>query len=304
MAPRVVAARVMPARSRARRCFPHAVSPVRAHWPRRRGLVLQEPLTQLRYRSHGDRRYRDRPHPRRGPSAVAPAADAPLTQAPAVTDDTPATVIADDRGRTVVTEAPLSAGTAPQATVPPPTEVPLAGSGPSACTGCAVLPRAGPGTRSPVDPAPIATAPSGSAAGPARFAFQQQAMSVREGDVAARIVIRRSGDLSRTARSPGGRLTARPLPTAILPTSVRASSASSQARRAARSSCRSRTTPCRSRRGTSASCSTAAPSCASTSSTTTDPRTFLARFRPGGIPRERLWSPQERTRDSARPEHA
>ncbi len=44
-------------------------------------------------------------------AAVAPAADAPLTQAPAVTDDTPATVIADDRGQTVVTEAPVAAAT-------------------------------------------------------------------------------------------------------------------------------------------------------------------------------------------------
>ncbi len=132
-------------------------------------------------------------------AAVAPAADAPLTQAPAVTDDTPATVIADDRGRTVVTEAPVSAGTAPQAAVPPPTEVPLASTRAQpaqAVPNPALAPAPAPAR---VDPAPIATAPSGSAAGPARFAFQQQAMSVREGDVAARIVIRRSGDLSRTA---------------------------------------------------------------------------------------------------------
>jgi hypothetical protein len=37
------------------------------------------------------------------------------------------------------------------------------------------------------------------AAGPVRFVFQQDVVTVREGDVAARITIRRSGDLSGTA---------------------------------------------------------------------------------------------------------
>ena len=40
---------------------------------------------------------------------AAPDADVPLAQAPAVTDDTPATVVADGTGQTVVTQAPVHA---------------------------------------------------------------------------------------------------------------------------------------------------------------------------------------------------
>jgi len=110
---------------------------------------------------------------------AAPAADEPLAQAAAVTDDTPATVVADDAGRTVVTPAPVT----------PPADVPAAGS--------ELLPEP---ESAATAPAPVASAPVEAAAtatpGPTRFAFQQPVLSVREGDVAARIVIRRSGDLS------------------------------------------------------------------------------------------------------------
>ncbi|HKX98452.1 MAG TPA: Calx-beta domain-containing protein, partial [Steroidobacteraceae bacterium] len=58
----------------------------------------------------------------------------------------------------------------------------------------------------PVREAPVEAAPEPApapapavAAGPARFQFQQGVVTVREGDVAARITIRRSGDLSGSA---------------------------------------------------------------------------------------------------------
>jgi hypothetical protein len=119
---------------------------------------------------------------------AAPAADEPLSQAAAVTDDTPATVVADDAGRTVVMPSPDLAAAdtvlVPEVPVTPPADVPAAAA-----------------------PAPVASAPAAAEAtpqveapaatpGPTRFAFQQPVLSVREGDVAARIVIRRSGDLS------------------------------------------------------------------------------------------------------------
>jgi len=50
----------------------------------------------------------------------------------------------------------------------------------------------------PTAAAPTPTAPA-AARGPTRFDFAQPVMNVREGDVAARITIRRSGDLSRSA---------------------------------------------------------------------------------------------------------
>jgi hypothetical protein len=107
--------------------------------------------------------------------AAAPASDAPLTRAPAVTDDTPATVIADGAGETFVAEAP--AAIEPETTVPEATMPPVA-----------------------VLPAAPEAAPATAAAGPTRFGFEQEALAVREGDVAARILIRRSGDASGAAQ--------------------------------------------------------------------------------------------------------
>jgi hypothetical protein len=51
----------------------------------------------------------------------------------------------------------------------------------------------------PADSAPVAAVSRGVATGPARFAFERESLAVREGDVAARIVIRRSGDSSGSA---------------------------------------------------------------------------------------------------------
>ena len=155
-------------------------------------------------------------------SPAAPSADAPLTQAPAVIDDTPATVVADDAGRTVVTEpsalkaaapeaapAAAPADAAPTATVPQPKRQVPAGPAPvpqpkrQVSGEPAPVPqptRQGPASAPvPADSAPVTAAPARVETGPVRFAFERQALSVREGDVAARIVIRRSGDSSGTA---------------------------------------------------------------------------------------------------------
>jgi hypothetical protein len=106
--------------------------------------------------------------------AAAPVADAPVTQAPAVTDDAPATVIADGTGRTVVTAAPERAA--------PPPDAPLAEASPA-----------------PVGSAPVAAVATDIPGDLARFSFEHESLSVREGDVAARVVIRRSGNPSGTA---------------------------------------------------------------------------------------------------------
>ncbi len=115
---------------------------------------------------------------------AAPDAEVPLAQAPAVTDDTPATVVADGTGQTVVTQAPVT----------PPTDVPAALE--PEPEPAAVAPA--PVESAPVEAMPPVTAPAAESAspGPTRIAFQQPVLSVREGDVAARLVIRRTGDLS------------------------------------------------------------------------------------------------------------
>jgi hypothetical protein len=116
---------------------------------------------------------------------AVPAAEEPLSQAPAVTYDAPATVVADGAGQTVVTPAPELAAvdSAPEAPVAPSPDVPAAAAPVEAEATAAVT-------------APPATI---SAPGPTRFGFQEPVLGVREGDVAARIVIRRSGDLAGAA---------------------------------------------------------------------------------------------------------
>ena len=134
-------------------------------------------------------------------SAPAPAvvgADAPLTSAPAVTDPEPARVLAP--GANVPADAD-SAVTAADEPVPAPADEPVATQAPPAAPPpMVVAPSPGASEQAPataaVAPAPAAPVAS---AGPTRFAFQQGVASVREGDVAARITIRRSGDLSGTA---------------------------------------------------------------------------------------------------------
>jgi hypothetical protein len=126
---------------------------------------------------------------------------APLEQAPAITDDTPATVLAPGasvpeprKPATPQPEVVASADTAasqPRAAAPQPepaTELP-----PPAREIVAPPP-----PREQVVPTPPAPAPA-AVAGPTRFAFQQDVVTVRESDVAARIVIRRSGSLAGAA---------------------------------------------------------------------------------------------------------
>ena len=131
------------------------------------------------------------------PAAGTPVAEEPLAQAPAVTDPAPAMVLAPG-----ASAPPPSSPAQPEPQAPAP-----AGAAPSVDTG------AEPGASAaatPVEPPPQpviveqrpAAAPSVARAaptGPTRFSFPQSVTTVREGDVAARIVIRRSGDLSGAA---------------------------------------------------------------------------------------------------------
>lgn len=135
------------------------------------------------------------------PAAAPAAADAPLVRAPAVTEDAPATVIADGTGGTVVTATPELATPLPESSgatedgpadsaSEPATRVPATETAPAVVA-------AMPATARPVEAAPVAADPV--AAGPARFGFERETLAVREGDVAARIVIRRSGNASGAA---------------------------------------------------------------------------------------------------------
>jgi hypothetical protein len=142
-------------------------------------------------------------------AAATTGANEPLAEAPAVTDDTPATVLAPGA------KEPASAKPAQPETVapvpeaqPPVTE--SSGQAPAATTATAPPPDSAPAERAPA-PAELApgtapqTAPATAppqlarAAGPTSFSFQQSALTVRESDVAARITIRRTGDLAGTA---------------------------------------------------------------------------------------------------------
>lgn len=117
------------------------------------------------------------------PMIATEPAQAPLEQAPTVTDEAPATVLAPGATEPVTMSSvePLPVESPPVATAAPEPEArPVAEEPPVAS------PRA-------VAPVPVATI------GPARFEFSQSTLSVREGDIAARITIQRSGDLSKPA---------------------------------------------------------------------------------------------------------
>lgn len=166
-------------------------------------------------------------------TATTPA-EAPLARAPTVTDEPPPTVLAP--GATMPeatqpevaaplaadeTELPPSAETnadspapAPLETAPTPvTREPPVQAAPepkvAATRPAPKMPPPAPRQQTPSSAAPSATSatvtelpPAAAAvpqAGPARFEFVQSAMTVREGDVAARVTIRRSGDLSKPA---------------------------------------------------------------------------------------------------------
>jgi serine/threonine protein kinase len=136
----------------------------------------------------------------RAPSAPAPAsggADAPLEAAPAVTDQEPAMVLAP--GANVPADANSRATAGDEPVSAPPEEPVATQAQPAAPPPAIVEPSPGVAEQAPatVTPAPAPSAPV--AAGPTRFSFQQDIVTVREGDVAARVTIRRSGDLTGTA---------------------------------------------------------------------------------------------------------
>jgi hypothetical protein len=168
------------------------------------------------------------------PSTRSPApptsTGAPLETAPTVTDPEPATVLAPGanvpESATAREPAPGERAAAPR-TEPPPAprrEVPAtperqasamprrestaperreAAPAQTRATPPPIVEREpAPAQEAPVEAAPVEEAPAPApavAAGPTRFLFQQGVVTVREGDVAARITIRRSGDLSGSA---------------------------------------------------------------------------------------------------------
>ena len=155
----------------------------------------------------------------RAPAPPAASSDATLETAPTVTDPEPATVLAPGANvpESATAQAPLPAGraTAPrpepapvpqrEATVAPPREQPATAQPRPATPPPAAAQRAPePVREAPVQSPPIQQAPPAATApapvaGPTTFVFQQGVVTVREGDVAARITIRRSGDLSESA---------------------------------------------------------------------------------------------------------
>lgn len=151
---------------------------------------------------------------REAPVATAPApapAEAPLARAPTVTDEAPPTVLAPGATAPQVTRpapeatrpAPEATQPAPQVTQPEPEPAPprVEAQPPAATTQEPPARVFEAPARQPVAPeatAPAAAAPA-AAAGPVRFEFAASSIGVREGDVAARITIRRSGNLSGAA---------------------------------------------------------------------------------------------------------
>jgi hypothetical protein len=141
----------------------------------------------------------------RAPVAAPAPAPAPVETAPAVTDDEPAMVLAPGAKPPDVAASnpPPAAAVSPTIHEPKPkveVEAKVTAETQPATAAPAAPP---PTTAAPIAAAPTATAPPvtapAAAPGPTRFDFAQPAMSVREGDVAARITIRRGGDLSKAA---------------------------------------------------------------------------------------------------------
>ncbi len=136
----------------------------------------------------------NRDAPAQSTAAAPAAAAAPLSQGPTVTDEAPAMVLAP--GAAPPTAAALEP--APTQETGSVTSPPPAGATAPETT----LPAPQPGVASPeptATAAPPAVVVPAAAPGPTRFEFAGESMSVREGDVAARILIRRSGDLSKAA---------------------------------------------------------------------------------------------------------
>jgi Protein kinase domain/Calx-beta domain len=142
----------------------------------------------------------------RAPAAKAPApasggTEAPLESAPAVTDQEPAMVLAPGANVPADANARASAGDEP---APAPPQEPVATQAQPAPPPPAVVePSPGVAEQAPAAVAPAPAPPPAPSApvatGPTRFAFQQSLVTVREGDVAARVTIRRSGNLAGAA---------------------------------------------------------------------------------------------------------
>ena len=141
----------------------------------------------------------------RAPAAKAPApapesAQAPLESAPAVTDQEPAMVLAP--GANVPADANARASAGDEPVTAPPQDPAATQAQPAPPPPAVIEPSPGVAEQAPatVTPPPAVPAPSAPVAtGPTQFAFQQGLVTVREGDVAARITIRRSGSLAGTA---------------------------------------------------------------------------------------------------------
>jgi Calx-beta domain len=133
------------------------------------------------------------------PEAAPASPDAPqqepLAQAPPVTDQAPASVVAP--GASV----PPSPGAEPAAPQPAPAapEPAPATRDSYASSASSVTPENAPVPQEQAPAMAAVPSPAPAAAGPAHFSFVAPVTTVRESDVAARIVIRRSGDASGTA---------------------------------------------------------------------------------------------------------
>ena len=129
---------------------------------------------------------------------VSAPAPAPLETAPAVTEDVPAMVLAPGARPPDMTASNLPPAAAVSPTTDEPTPKVEEKVAEVTQPATAAPAAAQPATATPIAAAPAAMAPA-AAPGPTRFNFTQPTMDVREGDVAARITIRRSGDLSKAA---------------------------------------------------------------------------------------------------------
>jgi hypothetical protein len=139
----------------------------------------------------------------RAPASTPAPAPAPLETAPTVTEDAPAMVLAPGAKPPDVAASSLPPAATPSPTVDEPTPVVTENSTEAAQPAPAPPVAEAPVAAAPTAKAPAVTSPAvtvpAATPGPTRFDFVQPAVSVREGDVAARITIRRSGDLSRAA---------------------------------------------------------------------------------------------------------
>jgi Protein kinase domain/Calx-beta domain len=127
--------------------------------------------------------------PQTAPATETAEPPEPLPRTETITDPEPATVVAPGAERSATDRAPEAPAPEAPAREAPPAATMAEDFAPSA-------PAAVPQATAP-DAASIET--PAAAPGPTRFSFTQSVTTVRESDVAARIVIHRSGDVSGTA---------------------------------------------------------------------------------------------------------